>query len=71
MKYSHLVEISLETNKLSMYRVFENGGKDFYTEMDLPEISLDQNREDFDAFCENIGQMLLVDSPVARKKFHI
>lgn len=71
MKYCHLIETTENTNKIVIYRVFSDGTKDLYTEIDMPQISLADNRAEFDEFCTTIGQMLIADSPIARKKFKI
>ncbi len=68
-RYSHLVEIDETKRLLTIYRVNEIGEKILFTSIDLPPLTFDKNSEGYRDFAQQLGENLLVDSPVARKLF--
>lgn len=67
--YSHLVEIDETKRLLTIYRVNEIGEKMLFTSIDLPVLTFDKDSEAYRNFAQQLGENLLVDSPVARKIF--
>lgn len=65
--HSHLVEVDEIARLLTIHRVYANGRRELYTEMELPTGTVDQSETSFDAFCRLLGENLLLDSPIARK----
>ncbi len=68
-RYSHLVEIDETKRLLTIYRVNEMGEKMLFTSIDLPVLTFDKDSEGYRVFAQQLGENLLVDSPVARKIF--
>lgn len=66
ISFSHLVEIDESSRRLTIYRMFSNGEKQLYTQIDLPTEKLDEDKEAFGEFARNLGENILIDSPVAR-----
>lgn len=66
--HQHLIEIN-EQNELYIYRLYENGVKDFLTKVDLPFV--DGDVEQFNNFALMLGQNILFDSPIARSALSI
>jgi len=66
ISFSHLVEIDESSRQLTIYRMFPGGEKQLYTQIDLPTKKLDEDKEAFGEFARNIGENILIDSPVAR-----
>ncbi len=68
-RYSHLVEIDETKRLLTIYRVNEVGEKMLFTSIDLPVLTFEKDSEAFRGFAQELGENLLVGSPVARKIF--
>lgn len=66
-KFRHIVEFDEEANKVSIFRQFQDGTLDIYTETELPDINACDGRDRFEDFARQLGENLLMDSPVARK----
>ncbi|MCF6264252.1 MAG: hypothetical protein L3J24_11790 [Xanthomonadales bacterium] len=67
--FKHLIEI--DKGKLTIHRVFDNGTKELFTETALPDINAGDNWDAFAEFSKQLGENILMDSPVARKKFYL
>jgi hypothetical protein len=65
--FSHLVEVDESNRKIMISRVFSDGRKQLYTEMDFPIKSLNEREEEYEIFFRNLGESILIDSPIARK----
>ena len=65
--FSHLVEIDEESRRLMIYRIFVDGRKQFYTQIDIPSKGMGAGHSTFETFSRALGESLLLDSPVARK----
>ena len=68
--FHHVVEIDENTRKLSIYRVFEGGERQFYTGIDLPDPKSGQKGA-IDELARLLGENLLLDSPTARKLLNL
>lgn len=66
--HQHLIEIN-ERNELYIYRLYENGAKDFLTKVNLPMANGDV--EQVNNFALLLGQNILFDSPIARSALSI
>jgi len=71
LKYSHLVDVDAGTRKLIIHRVYPDGRKELFTQVDLPAGKTSANEKLLDEFCRMLGENLLLDSPVARKLLHL
>ncbi|MFZ5595333.1 MAG: hypothetical protein ACOY4D_13980 [Pseudomonadota bacterium] len=69
--FSHLVEVDEVTRRLTIYRVFANGEKQLFTQVDLPLKTVNEDEKGFEEFSRMLGENLLIDSPVARKLLDI
>lgn len=69
-EHSHLIEINYEERKLIIYRIFPDGKKQLYTNVNLPALSVNDT-EEFSLFAQTLGENILFDSPVARKIFKL
>lgn len=69
--FSHVVEVDEATRKLIIHRLFENGDRQLFTSVDLPVLPVDGDNEAIDAFARQLGENLLLDSPVARRLLHM
>jgi hypothetical protein len=67
--YCHLVEVDETSSKLIIYRVYFDGRKELYTQVDLPVGA--KETDSLGAFCRMLGENLLLDSPVARKLLNL
>ena len=65
--FSHVVEIDEKTRKLSIHRLFANGERQLFTTVDLPDVPANGSDAALDEFARQLGENLLLDSPVARK----
>ena len=65
--FSHLVEIDEEAKKLKIFRVFNDGKKQFYTEADFPIGKTGDDKCEYERFMLMLGENILLDSPVARR----
>ena len=68
-RYSHLVEIDETKRLLTIYRVNKNGEKVLFTSVDFPTKTFDEDSTGYGDFARQLGENLLIDSPVARKIF--
>jgi hypothetical protein len=66
-KYSHLVEVDEHARKLIVQRVYADGRKELFTQVDLPATTASAKKKSLDEFCRKLGENLLLDSPAARK----
>jgi len=71
IRYSHLIEIDEETNRIYIYRVNPNGKKDLLTYTDLPSKKYEEDPEGFKEFARLLGENILLDSTIARKIFDL
>lgn len=69
--FDHIVKISAEEKRLYIYRIYHDGRQEFYTSVDLPMVSSEPENVAFQKFSQQLGENILVDSPVARKAFGI
>jgi hypothetical protein len=67
-KHSHLVEIDSRTRKLIVQRVYADGRKELFTQVDLPAATTSAA---LDEFCRMLGENLLLDSPAARELLNL
>ncbi len=67
--FKHLIEI--DKGKLIIYRIFDNGTKELFTETALPDINAGDDGDAFAKFSQQLGENVLMDSPLARKKFYL
>lgn len=67
LNYSHVIEIRESTRRLTIYRVFDYGTKELFTDVELPQASAAEDQSGFARFTQILGENLLLDSPVARK----
>jgi hypothetical protein len=70
-RYSHLVEVDVDTRKLVIHRVYGDGRKELFTHVDLPAGTADAKKERLNEFCRMLGENLLIDSPDARKLLNL
>lgn len=71
IRYSHLIEIDEDANRIYIYRVSFSGSKDLLTYTDLPNKKYDEDPEGFKEFARLLGENILLDSPIARKIFDL
>jgi len=71
VSYTHEIKVNDFNRLLEIYRVFEDGRKELFTSVNLPDISSDKNSDEFDEFARTLGENILMDSPVARKIFSL
>jgi hypothetical protein len=64
--YSHLVEINEEKRLLTIYRV-SGSERYLYTSVEIPQKTWENNPEEFEKFCQTLGENIIFDSPQARK----
>lgn len=67
IKFSHLVEIDESRRMLVIFRVFPNGDKQLYTEVEFPSRPMDGASVAYESLFRSLGENLLLDSPVARR----
>ena len=65
--FDHIVKISQQEEKLYIYRIYSNGRQELYTSVDLPSVDVESDMITFQKFSQQIGENILLDSPVARK----
>ncbi|MBN8979231.1 MAG: hypothetical protein J0I08_22470 [Rhizobiales bacterium] len=65
--FSHLVEIDEDAKKLKIFRVFDDGKKQFYTEVDFPNRKANDGPGDYEGLMRMLGENILLDSPAARR----
>lgn len=73
LNYSHLVTVHEKdgTTVLRIDRVFENGRKDFYTEIVLPPHDEDHKWDLFDQVASNLGKSICIDSVGLREHYNL
>ncbi len=64
--YSHEVSILQDQNLLEIYRVGQNGDREFYTSVELPK-----DESGLGDFAKMLGENILLDSPAFRSVFRI
>lgn len=64
--YDHLIHIDEDTREIKIYRVDADGARSLYTSTELPHSSGWKDGH-LEAFAKQLGENLLMDSPVARK----
>ncbi len=69
IRYSHLIEVDEEKNRIYIYRVSTSGKKDLLTYTDLPSKKYEEDPEGFKEFARLLGENILLDSTIARKIF--
>ena len=70
--FSHLIESDYEMNEITIYRIFPDGEKQLFTSTNFPAVKdFDAEKDAFSSFAQILGENILLDSPVARKKFKI
>jgi hypothetical protein len=52
---------------LKIFRIFENGEKSLYTQIDLPPKKADEDKLAYEKFAHALGENILLDSPSARR----
>jgi hypothetical protein len=65
--FSHLIEIDESSRRLKIFRIFPDGNKQLYTEVDFPLKTPDEDKLSYEVFCRTLGENILIDSPVARR----
>lgn len=65
--YSHRVDVDKVARRITIYRIYVCGRMELYTEMELPEKTVEESEEAFKVFCRLLGENLLLDSPAARE----
>ena len=73
LKYSHLITVDKVEDewKIRVERVFENGKKDFCTQIDLPQSNEDNKWDLFDTVACNLGKYICIDSQGIRSHFKL
>lgn len=64
LDFFHSVEIDEKSRQLKIYRIFPDGRKQFYTQMEMPS---DGGNSTYETFSRMLGENLLLDSPAARR----
>jgi hypothetical protein len=65
--FSHLVKIDEDTKKLKIFRIFDDGKEQFYTEIDFPNRNTSDDPRDYEGLMRTLGENILLDSPAARR----
>lgn len=73
LTYSHLITVQEKDGSrvLRIDRVFENGRKDFYTEIELPPHEEDKKWDLFERIASNLGKSICIDSVELREHFNL
>lgn len=66
-QYSYLVEIDEGSRTLSIYRISDDGKRQFYTSVKLPTSSYTESPERYQEFFKLFGENLILDSPQGRR----
>ncbi len=64
--YDHLITIDKDTSILKIHRILSNGNHEFLTSIQLSTISTEKNFTEYESLAKNIGETVLMDSPLAR-----
>ncbi|MEO6146339.1 MAG: hypothetical protein ABIP04_04580 [Sulfuriferula sp.] len=67
LNYNHFVKIDEKSRRLVIYRIYGDGRKELFTEIELPSAIIEEREDEFREFARLLGENLLTDSPVARK----
>ncbi len=67
LNYNHFVEVDEKGHRLMIYRIYGDGRKELFTEIELPSAIIEESEDKFREFACLLGENLLMDSPVARK----
>ncbi|MEW5251654.1 hypothetical protein [Microbulbifer discodermiae] len=63
--FKHLIEVDEESHSIKIYRIYNGGEKELYTETDLPEIDKDYDK--LREFSQSLGESILCDFASVRK----
>ncbi len=70
IRYSHLIEVDEDTNRIYIYRInTDNWKKHLLTYTDLPNKKYDEDPEAFKEFARLLGENIILDTSVAKKIF--
>lgn len=67
LNFSHLIEIDEASRQLNIFRLFEDGKKHLYTQVELPAKKADEDKPAYEKFAQDLGENILLDSPLARR----
>ena len=67
LNYNHFVEVDEKSHRLMIYRIYGDGRKELFTEIELPSTIIEESEDEFREFARLLGENLLMDSPAARK----
>jgi len=67
LNYNHLIEIDESNRRLVIQRIYDDGRKELFTEIKLPNKTCAEDESGFAEFARLLGENLLIDSPIARK----
>ena len=65
--YKHVISVDESSRKLVIYRKYENGKTELYTEVNLPDQATMDRKSGLSEFARLLGENILMDSPVARR----
>jgi hypothetical protein len=65
--FIHTVEIEEATRKLTINRLYEDGSRELFTEITLPTDGAAANPSSYAEFTMQLGENILLDSPIARR----
>ncbi len=65
--FAHTIEIDEKNRLLKIFRLFQDGRREFFTSTELPDINAHDEWDSFEAFAKQLGENILMDSPSARK----
>ena len=73
MRFSHLMSVLNKGDGLVIRvdRIFEDGRKDFCTEIELPLVKKDTKWDQFESAASNLGKFICMDSPEIRTHFKV
>ena len=73
LNYSHLITVQEKDGAtvLRIDRMFENGRKDFYTEIELPPYDEGQKWDVFERVASNLGKSICIDSVQLREHYNL
>jgi hypothetical protein len=73
IRFSHLIGVLRKGDSLvvKVDRVFEDGRKDFCTEIELPSVQNDTKWDQFERAASNLGKFICMDSPDIRAHFKV
>ncbi|MBB6522823.1 DUF871 domain-containing protein [Pseudoteredinibacter isoporae] len=65
--FDHIIRVSEEDLKLYIYRAYNCGRQELFTSVDLPKLNIESDKAIFQDFSQQLGENILLDSPIARK----